>query len=85
MLPYLYFPFIVINMIAFGIYGFDKAMAIKHNRRVPEKVLLLIGLIGGAFGALAGMIIFRHKIRHKRFWLILILCALFYLGLFFKQ
>lgn len=42
-------------------YGYDKAIAGSRRTRVPEKVLLLLALLGGTLGALAGMEIFRHK------------------------
>lgn len=83
MFPLLSSTILIINLIAFVFYGFDKVMAKAHRRRVPERVLLMIGIFGGAFGALIGMILFRHKIRQGRFWLILIPCALVHLGLFF--
>lgn len=70
-----------INLAALILYGYDKAMAVSHRWRMPERVLLGIGLVGGAWGALAGMILFRHKIRSIRFWFFLIPCALFYLWL----
>ena len=41
--------------------------AVLHRWRVPEKTLLLIALLGGSPGAYAGMKIFRHKTRHRKF------------------
>ena len=55
------------TLIAFVLMGADKWKA-KHNSwRVPEKTLFLTALLGGSVGALAGMYLFRHKTRHKRF------------------
>ncbi len=70
-----------ISLIALILFGYDKAMAIAHKRRVPERTLLGLGLVGGAWGGLAGMVLFRHKIRRPRFWLILLPSGLFYLWL----
>jgi len=47
--------------------GYDKRKAIKREWRVPEKSLWLLALIGGAPGAFLGMIVFRHKIKKKKF------------------
>ncbi len=59
--------YIVINFAAFVIYGADKFFAKKKKRRVPEKRLIGIAFLGGAFGALLGMYLFRHKTRHAKF------------------
>lgn len=57
----------VINFCALFVYGYDKYMAVMHKRRTPEKFLLTAAVIGGSLGALAGMLIFRHKTLHKKF------------------
>ena len=56
-----------VNVIAFAVYGADKRRAKKERRRVPEKTLFLLALIGGSVGAWAGMYTFRHKTRHWYF------------------
>lgn len=61
---------IVLCIVAFIMYGADKSRAKKHKWRIPEKTLLLIGLLGGALGALLGMKLFRHKTQHWYFWVI---------------
>ena len=58
---------VVVNLIAFAVYGADKRRAKKERRRVPEKTLFLLALIGGSVGAWAGMYTFRHKTRHWYF------------------
>ena len=58
---------VVVNLIAFALYGADKRRAKKDRRRVPEKTLFLLALIGGSVGAWAGMYTFRHKTRHWYF------------------
>jgi uncharacterized membrane protein YsdA (DUF1294 family) len=66
----------IINIAAFVIYGYDKFSAKRGGRRTPESVLLGISLLGGAFGGLLAMIVFRHKTRHTIFWVVnLIGCA----------
>ena len=56
-----------VNLLAFTVYGADKHRAKKDKRRVPEKTLFLLAIIGGSVGAWAGMYTFRHKTRHWYF------------------
>ena len=56
-----------VNVVTFAVYGADKRRARKDRRRVPEKTLFLLALMGGSAGALAGMYTFRHKTRHWYF------------------
>ena len=60
---------VLANLVAFAMYGIDKRRAIKDKWRIPEKRLLLAALLGGAFGALWGMILFHHKTKKARFFL----------------
>lgn len=58
---------LAINVIAFLLFGWDKHCAVTNRRRVPESNLLMISLLGGAFGAIAGQQFFRHKTRKEPF------------------
>ena len=58
---------IIINIIAFGMYGIDKQKAIKKQWRIPEAQLLAVAAIGGSAGALLGMQFFHHKTRQWKF------------------
>lgn len=55
------------NAAGFALMGFDKARARRNRRRVPERILFLAALLGGAPGCWAGMYRFRHKTRHWYF------------------
>ena len=68
--------FIVINLLTFLLYGLDKYKAICREWRIPERALLLMAFVGGAFGALSAMRIFRHKTRKGRFRLMIPLFCL---------
>ena len=57
----------VINVIAFGLYGLHKYRAMNNMWRIPEKTLLGVAAIGGAYGAYLGMRIFHHKTKHLKF------------------
>lgn len=58
----------VMSLIAFIVYFADKRKAIKGKWRIKESVLLGLGLLGGAVGALVAMSTFRHKTKHWYFW-----------------
>ena len=74
---------ITINIISFLTYGFDKYAAIKNKQRIPEKVLILLSIVGGSIGSILGMIIFHHKTKKVKFItlnpLILIIQVILYL------
>ncbi len=56
------------SILAFSIYSLDKVRAQRHGWRVPEKLQLAVGFLGGAPGALLAMIVLRHKTKYKYFW-----------------
>ena len=60
----------VLNLLVVLLYLVDKIKAIGRRWRIPEKMLLLPAVFGGAFGGLVGMLVFRHKTRHSNFWAI---------------
>lgn len=64
--PVLYY-LILINVIAFIVFGTDKYRAIHRRWRIPERTLFLLAAFGGSVGCIFGMIVFRHKIRKKAF------------------
>ncbi|MEA4854209.1 MAG: DUF1294 domain-containing protein [Christensenella sp.] len=67
---YIFFYFIIMNIIAFAVCGCDKRAAVRGKRRVPEKALVLLIALGGAYGFLIGMPCFRHKTRKWKFRLL---------------
>lgn len=61
--------FASINFIGFALMGIDKYKAKKRAFRIPEATLFIIAFIGGSVGSLIGMYLFRHKTRHRRFFI----------------
>ena len=57
----------VINFTTWVIYGLDKGRARSGKWRIPERTLLLLSLAGGSLGALAAMLMFRHKTKKAKF------------------
>ena len=73
--------YVVINAVAFFMYGADKYFAKKDMWRISEKALLGVAAIGGAFGAFFGMETFRHKTKHLKFKLLVPLFMVIHLVL----
>ncbi len=70
----------LLNVTTFFFFGFDKYKSTAKHRRIPEKILLFLSLIGGSIGAIAGMYTFRHKTRKISFQLQLALILLLQMG-----
>ena len=69
--------FFGMNGLLFVLMGFDKLCAVMRKWRVPERTLLGIGLFGGGFGGLLGLVIFNHKKRkHYFMWTFLLNIAI---------
>ena len=59
---------LVINIITIFYFGWDKMRSQIYNaRRVSEKTLWILSLVGGSIGALIGMKFFRHKTKKLSF------------------
>jgi uncharacterized membrane protein YsdA (DUF1294 family) len=63
---------VLINLVTFLVFGLDKWKAKrkeKHEtvRRIPEKTLFFLAIIGGSVGALLGMRVWHHKSLHRSF------------------
>lgn len=57
---------VVINVVTFGVYAWDKRVSATGNdyrRRAPEARLLGLGILGGAVGGLIAVHALRHKTR----------------------
>jgi len=74
---------VIINFITFFVYGLDKAKAEGQSWRVKETRLLLLALIGGSLGAIAGMKIFRHKTKKVGFLLPFVVILLIQVSLIY--
>lgn len=74
---------ISINLIAFFLCLIDKIKAIKNWYRISEYMLLFISFIGGCFGMMIAMNLFKHKTRKIKFKLVYVLCFL-YIGIYVR-
>lgn len=69
--------FLLINVVAFAVMGFDKLSARRQVRRVREATLLKFAAFGGCVGVFAGAAAFRHKTVktpfRRKLWLVSLL------------
>lgn len=59
---------VLLSIITFFLYLADKKKAKKGKWRIPEKVLLLCSLFGGAYLGFPAMLIFRHKTKGEHWY-----------------
>lgn len=70
-----------VGLVAFAVYGVDKSRAKRHAWRIPEATLLTLSALGGCFGAILAMQVFRHKTKHWYFWAVNIIACVVYVAL----
>ena len=58
---------IAINVITFLAMWLDKRKAERGKWRTKEMTLLVLALLGGSIGGIAGIYTFRHKTKKLRF------------------
>lgn len=74
---------LMINIVTFCAFWWDKRAARAGHRRVPESRLLGLALIGGSPGAIAAQKWLRHKTRKEPFRSqLLLIVALQAIGIF---
>ena len=67
MIWYFVIYLIIINLIAFLAMYIDKRKAKYGKWRIPEQTLVVLAIIGGSIGTIAGMYTFRHKTKKLGF------------------
>ena len=69
------------NVAAFATFAIDKRRAYHGLWRISEAALIALAVVGGAFGALTAMLLFRHKTLHRLFTITVPLCLLVWVGI----
>ncbi len=67
---------LVLSLLSYAVYAADKRAAQQNRRRVPERTLHLLALLGGWPGALLAQQHLRHKTAKPRFLIVFWLTAL---------
>jgi uncharacterized membrane protein YsdA (DUF1294 family) len=57
----------ITSVMAFVAYGVDKRLSIRRQRRISERTLHVLALLGGWPGAWLAQRVFRHKTRKTPF------------------
>ena len=70
--------FLLLNVVVFCVYWWDKQAAIERAWRVSESTLLTLAFLGGSLGAVAAQQILRHKTRKEPFRTQLMLIVAFH-------
>jgi uncharacterized membrane protein YsdA (DUF1294 family) len=78
-IPWWVWYLLSVNLVALGVYGYDKLISSSDRIRVPELALQSLVLLGGTIGALVGIFGFRHKTR--KVWFLFGVLALLILQL----
>ncbi len=66
-MEYLAYYLAAVNILLCALMGTDKLLAKLQKRRIPEKALFALAILGGALGGTVGMYSFHHKTLHKSF------------------
>lgn len=67
MLRGIWIVYLMLNVIAFSLFGLDKQRAKRGLWRIRESVLLAVIWLMGGVGAWLGMRLFHHKTQKRRF------------------
>ena len=67
MKPFLLIIYFCFSLLAVCLTVYDKYAAKRKKARVPEKTLFITALFGGSLAMYIGMLVIRHKTKHKRF------------------
>ncbi|TFD88553.1 DUF1294 domain-containing protein [Cryobacterium lactosi] len=59
--------YLVASIVSFVVYAADKSAARADRRRVPERTLLGLGIVGGWPGAIVAQQMLRHKTQKASF------------------
>lgn len=68
--------FVLMNLLTMAMFHSDKKKAEKNAFRIPERDLLGFSACFGALGGILGMILFHHKTRKPKFFLLVPLFAI---------
>ena len=80
-LPLLVGWLVLVNVVTAVAYAFDKVSARRGGRRVRERTLLLLDLLGGVGGGWLVFFSMRHKTLHRRFWVVQSLASVLWIAI----
>ena len=66
-MSFVFYLWAALSLTEILLCGLDKYYAKSGRWRIPEKVLLGAGLLGGSLGLVLGMLLFHHKVSKPAF------------------
>jgi len=63
--------YVILGILTFAIFGRDKYAAVSGRRRTAERRLWIMSAVGGVWGGLLAMFVFRHKICKPSFCVVM--------------
>lgn len=80
-MKYIFILLAIASVFAVIITIYDKLAAKNHSHRIPEKILLVSGFLGGATAMFITMKLIRHKTRHMKFMITLPIMSVLHIAL----
>lgn len=68
--------FAILNILAFVLFGVDAFRAESGRKPLPRVILVLSAILGGGFGALCALILYKHLYRDPTFRVLVPVCAI---------
>lgn len=66
---------VIVNLITFSLYGYDKYLSTTKKIRVPESLFHTLAMMGGSVFAYIAQVLFNHKTKKQPFQAIyLVIC-----------
>lgn len=59
----------VATLVGLAVMGVDKRFAMQGRRRISERNLIILCLLGGSLGVFIGMYLWHHKTKKIKFYL----------------
>ena len=72
---------VVVNVATAAAYAYDKMAAPRGRRRVRERTLWILCLVGGVGGAWLVFLGMRHKTLHRSFWIVQSVATALWVGI----
>lgn len=76
--------FVIINLASFIVFFMDKQKSKRDKWRIQEKTLHTLSYMGGVFGSIAAMLMFRHKTKKLDFIIITAIALFINLFILYK-